>query len=141
MEEDNNNKTWNERIAEYVMSGQAGPGLREQIESVESQIYKPSLTKEEMDEALKGMYTTEMQKKKKSKIFMPLKEYEDHKEYLEAFEAKIMEQLTKVYSADMARTKMIVDGTYENFIKEFNENNPEWADQKKNSTTNDLNEK
>jgi hypothetical protein len=58
MEEDNNNKTWNERIAEYVMSGQAGPGLREQIESVESQIYKPNLTKEEMDEALKGMYET-----------------------------------------------------------------------------------
>jgi hypothetical protein len=73
--------------------------------------------------------------KKKSKIFMPLKEYEENKEYLEELEAKVIAQLTNVYSANMVRNKMmldkgfdefVIDGTYDRFIEEFNKKHTEW---------------
>jgi hypothetical protein len=58
MKKDNNNKTWNERITEYVMSGQGGSGIREQLMKVEEDgaVYRRTLTKEEMDEVIKDMY-------------------------------------------------------------------------------------
>lgn len=52
MKENNKNKN----IAEYIMSGEAGPGIKGQVESVLSEVYNPNFTKEELDDAIKGMY-------------------------------------------------------------------------------------
>jgi hypothetical protein len=112
MKENNNNKTWNERIAEYVMSGQSGPGIREQLESVESNIYDPrKYTKEDIDNALKGMYET-------------AKEHYNNARKREAH----------LFGTPLGGALL---GTYEEFMAQFNKNNPEWQSQKKNSTTND----
>jgi hypothetical protein len=106
MKENNNKKTWNERIAEYVMSGQGGPGIREQLVRVESDgaVYRGTISKEDVEAYMEATYNSRQE--------------------------QIDENLMNLYKGELVKRKMIQEGTFEDFMNSFNKQNPEWNKQK-----------
>ena len=108
MKENNNKKSWYERIAEYVMSGQAGPGIRQQIED-DGVVYRGTISREDLDAYMEATYNSRQEE---------IDNYDKN--------------LTDLYKGELVKRKMIQEGTFKDFMNGFNKHHPEWQNQKKN---------